>query len=245
MSTQLLAVIMVGSTAMVVVALFMVLWRARTSARESVVAIISGIALAVWAVTAGALASRGSLRQPDTPTIPPIGIVLAVVFVGMALALGFSGTLRRLLTNQKHLIWLNVWRLLGVVFLILMAQGQMPALWALPTGIGDIIVGVAAPWIARGLDTPGGRQRAILFNLFGMLDLIVAVGLGMMTNIGPTQVFHTKPTSVLATNFPLALVPAFLVPLAFVLHVVSLWQLLGGSWRPGLNAIEAAGKTAV
>jgi hypothetical protein len=245
MSTQLLAVIMVGSTAMVVVALFMVLWRARTSARESVVAIISGIALAVWAVTAGALASRGSLRQPDTPTIPPIGIVLAVVFVGMALALGFSGTLRRLLTNQKHLIWLNVWRLLGVVFLILMAQGQMPALWALPTGIGDIIVGVAAPWIARGIDAHGGRQRAVLFNLFGMLDLIVAVGLGMMTNTGPTQVFHTTPTSVLATNFPLALVPGFLVPLGFALHVVSLWQLLGGSWRPGLNAIAAAGKTAV
>ncbi len=53
-----------------------------------------------------------------------------------------------------------------------------------------------------------------------------------MTNPGPAQVFQTTPTSELATQFPLALVPAFLVPLAFTLHVVSLWQLFGGTWVP-------------
>ena len=51
-------------------------------------------------------------------------------------------SLRRLLTNQKNLILLNLWRLVGVVFLVLMVNGQMPALWALPAGIGDVIVGV-------------------------------------------------------------------------------------------------------
>jgi len=35
--------------------------------------------------------------------------------------------LRGLLTNQQHLILLNLWRLVGVVFLALMAGGQMPA----------------------------------------------------------------------------------------------------------------------
>jgi hypothetical protein len=51
-----------------------------------------------------------------------------------------------------------------------------------------------------------------------------------MTSPGPAQVFHTTPTSELATRFPLALVPTFLVPLAWMLHVVSLWQLVAGSW---------------
>jgi hypothetical protein len=116
------------------------------------------------------------------------------------------------------------------VFLVLMAHGQMPALWALPAGIGDVIVGAAAPWIARHLETPEGRRRAVIFTLFGMADLVVAVGLGVMTSPGPAHVFHTTPTSQLATEFPLALVPTFLVPLAFVLHVVSLRQLLGDTW---------------
>jgi len=111
-----------------------------------------------------------------------------------------------------------------------MANGQMPALWALPAGMGDVIVGATAPWIARRVETPRGKRHAIIFALFGMADLVVAVGLGVMTSPGPAHVFRTTPTSELATRFPLALVPTFLVPLAFILHVVSLWQLIGHTW---------------
>jgi hypothetical protein len=63
-----------------------------------------------------------------------------------------------------------------------------------------------------------------------MLDLIVAVGLGITTSEGPLRLFHTVPTSELATRFPLVMVPTFLVPLAFTIHVISLTQLLRGSW---------------
>jgi hypothetical protein len=139
------------------------------------------------------------------------------------------------------LILLNLWRLVGVVFLVLMANGQMPALWALPAGIGDVIVGTTAPWIARHLEMPEGQRRAIIFTLFGMADLVVAVGLGVMTSPGPAHVFRTTPTSELATQFPLALVPTFLVPLAFILHVVSLGQLLGGRWvtQPAVSSVRS------
>lgn len=155
-----------------------------------------------------------------------------------------SPSLRALLANQRHLILLNLWRLVGVVFLMLMANGQMPALWVLPAGIGDVVVGVLAPWIARHVETAAGRRRAILFTLFGMADLVVAVGLGIMTSPGPAQLFHTTPTSELATRFPLVLVPTFLVPLAFMLHVSSLWQLLDRPWvsssRPVISEVRHA-----
>ena len=158
---------------------------------------------------------------------------------GLALFLAISPSLHSLLTNQKNLIRLNVWRLVGAVFLVLMFAGQMPALWALPSGIGDVIVGLAAFSVANRLDRPGGRRLAIIFNLFGLADLVVAIGLGIMTNTGPAQVFHTTPTSELATQFPLALVPTFLVPLAFVLHFVSLWQLFGLTWVREVGVREA------
>jgi hypothetical protein len=241
MSTEWLTILIVGPTAIVVAAIFMVLWQERTSARQSTVAITSGIVLAGWAIAAAVLAARGFFRPPDTQSPPPVGIYLALVLAALALCLAFSKSLRSLLSNQKNLIRLNLWRLVGAVFLILMANGQMPALWALPAGIGDIIVGATAPWVANHFDTPGGRRLAILFNLFGMADLIVAVGLGIMTSPGPTQVFHTSPTSEFATQFPLALVPTFLVPLAFMLHVVSLWQLFGNTWANPSKALEAPG----
>jgi hypothetical protein len=230
MAMFLLGLVIVPLTAVVVTAIFLICWRAARSARESRIAIVTGVTLAGWAVAIALVARRGSLQPPDLTSPPPVGIALALALAGLTACLVLSPSLRGLLTNQHQLILLNLWRLVGAVFLALMANGQMPALWALPAGIGDVIVGVTAPWIARHVETPDGKRRAIVFTLFGMADLIVAVGLGVMTSPGPAQIFQTTPTSELATHFPLALVPTFLVPLAFVLHVVSLWQLLRGSW---------------
>jgi hypothetical protein len=222
---SLLTVAVVVPTAVVVVALFVVLWRERVSSRDARVALTSGAVLAMWAIVTILLARDGAFEQAPGTTVPPVGVALAVALLAMASCLGLSPTLRRLLSRQASLIRLHLWRLEGIVFLVLMAQGRVPPLWALPAGIGDILVAATAPWVARNLETPRGRRRAIVWNLLGMVDLVVAVGLGVMTNPGPAHVFDTAPTSVLLTRFPLVLVPAFLVPLAFTLHVVSLWQL--------------------
>jgi hypothetical protein len=230
MSMTLLTPLVLVTTFAVVVALFAVMWLERRSETEARVATVAGVVLAIWAALACVLAARGFFVQPPAPSPPPVGINLLVVLAGLAAVLAASPSLRRLLTNQKNLIRLNLWRLVGIVFLLLAANHQVPALWALPAGIGDVIVGAAAPWVANGIDSPGGRRRAIVFNVFGIADLVVAIGLGTMTAPGPTQVFHTSPTSELLMQFPMALVPTFLVPLAFTLQVVSLWQLIGGSW---------------
>jgi hypothetical protein len=230
MSVEILTVLIAVPAYAVVLALFWVMWLASRSRRERIVATVAGIALAVWAALATALSLRGAFLQPDQQTAPPVGINLLAALAATAACLALSPSLRRLLSNQKHLIRLNVWRLVGAVFLLLAAHGQVPALWALPAGIGDVLIGATAFWVAGRLDAPGGRRRAIIFNLLGLADLVVAIGLGMATSPGPTGLFHTTPTSALLTRFPLALVPAFLVPLAIMVHVVSLWQLLVGSW---------------
>ena len=225
MSQQLLVALVVIPTALVVIALFAVLWLERTSPRSAWIAGLSGLALAAWAITTAVLASSGSYQPPDTRSPPPVGIQLVTALAVMAACLWLSPTLRGLLRNQKNLIRLNVWRLEGALFLALMFTGQVPALWAIPAGVGDVLIGAAAFWVAARLDAPGGRRRAIVFNVLGLLDLVVAIGLGITTNPGPAQVFHTIPNAELLTRFPLALVPGFLVPLAFMVHFVSLWQL--------------------
>lgn len=50
MSTPVLTLVVLGPTAVVVAALFLVLWRERTSARDARTALLSGGVLAVWAV---------------------------------------------------------------------------------------------------------------------------------------------------------------------------------------------------
>jgi len=232
MFDTLLTLVVLGSTTVVVAAVFAMLWRERTSAHDARIAILTGAALAIWAIVASVLAYRGSFQPNGLENAPPVGIHLIVVLSVLFVSLASSTSLRRMLTRQPSLIRLHLWRLVGIVFLILMSRDQVPALWALPAGIGDILVGVTAPWVARDVDTPRGQRRATIWNLFGLADLIVAVGLGIMTSPGPTQVFRTVPTSEFMTHFPMALVPTFLVPLAFTLHLVSLWQLRGRAWVP-------------
>ena len=217
---------MVIPTGIVVIALFAIMWRERTSSRGARVAAVGGFVLAAWAITTGVLASSGFyLQTPGAQRPPPVGIQLVISLTAMAACLRLSPTLRELLRNRKNLIRLNVWRLLGALFLALMFAGQVPALWAIPAGTGDILIGAAAFWVAARLDEPGGRRRAVVFNLLGLLDLVVAIGLGITTTPGSAQVFHTMPTPEMLTRFPMALVPGFLVPLAFMVHFVSLWQL--------------------
>jgi hypothetical protein len=242
MSTTFLTVIVMGTTVAVVIALFMIMWRERRSDRDGAVALASSGVLASWTALVTVLAMRGGFLSPGSRSVPPVGIALFCVLVGIGAALSMSESLRRLLTSQQSVIRLNVWRVIGVVFLLLLASGEVPAVWALPTAIGDIIVGLTAFWVASQLDSPAGRRRAIIFNLFGLADLVVAIGLGVMTSPGLLNVLRTSPTTELMTRFPMVLVPTFLVPLAIMLHVVSLWQLLGTSWASQPAAALARGR---
>src|SRR2546430_17414 len=186
-SSQWLARLVVVPTAAVVVAMFAVMWRERSSTRTAFVAVIAGAVLAAWAALTVVLALRGFYMPPDTRSPPPVGIQLAIALAGLALFLAISPSLRSLLTNQKNLIRLHVRRLVGAVFLHMLFAGQMPALCVFPSGLGHVIVGLAAFSVANRLDRPGGRRLAIIFNLFGLADLVVAIGLGITTNTGPMR----------------------------------------------------------
>jgi hypothetical protein len=230
MSVELLSALVLVPTAGVVATLFAVMWRERRSADDARTAVIAGGLVAAWAVAASVFAARGGFLQVDSRSVPPVGIAFVSLLVAATVALWRSASLRRLLTNQKNLIRLQVWRLEGAVFLSLMFAGQLPALFALPAGVGDMLVGATAFWVASRIDQPGGKRRAVLFNVLGLTDLIVAVTLGVTTNRGPAQLFLTTPSSTLLTQFPLTLVPTFLVPLVLVLHVISLRQMIDGRW---------------
>ena len=76
MTISILTIAVVLPTALVVVAIFAVLWRERTSRREAVVAIASGVTLAAWATLVAALARRGFFQPAPGARVPPVGIIL-------------------------------------------------------------------------------------------------------------------------------------------------------------------------
>jgi hypothetical protein len=116
-------------------------------------------------------------------------------------------------------------RVVGVVFLVVMALGELPAAFALPAGLGDIAIGLSAPFLARRLRRGEGHGSARRFNLLGILDLVVALSIGFLAGLGPWTPIDVTPTTEPLTLLPLALVPTVAVPTAIALHVMSLAQL--------------------
>lgn len=112
-----------------------------------------------------------------------------------------------------------------MAFVIAMALGELPALFAVPAGFGDIAIGVATPFLAWRLARGTGRKAAVRFSLLGLLDLVVAIGLGALTGIEPARVIEVSPTAGALGDLPLALIPTTVVPLAIALHVTLLARL--------------------
>src|ERR1700730_17640146 len=92
---------------------------------------------------------------------------------------------------QHWLIGVQLYRALGVIFLILYVAGKLLRLLAWPAGLGEDLVGVLAPVVAIAYRR-GPRENPDLvsaWNLFGLVDLIVAVTAGMLSSPSPLQLF--------------------------------------------------------
>src|SRR4030095_6255512 len=115
MSTPVLAILILLPTVAVVVAMYVVMWREATVPRWRSGAVSAGVVLAAWAAVTVIFARGGRYLPPDGNKPPAVAIQLVLAIVLMALCLALSPTLRGLLTNQKNLLRLNVWRLVGAV----------------------------------------------------------------------------------------------------------------------------------
>jgi len=222
-----------GSLGMIGVAfigLHKALLRARWLAAERLraVAVTAGV-LIFWLAATTALAWIGAYRSGGDrlPTIQ-FGILVPIL-IGTVL-IWRSPTVSRIIdaVPQQWLVGIQLYRVLGFVFVVLWIGGRLPGLFALPAGLGDLAVGLLAPLIAwqyaRAPAVNAGRVLA--WNGFGIADLLVALATGFMTAPSPFQVFALDAPNLLIDAFPLVLIPVFLVPLSIVLHLASLTK-----WR--------------
>ena len=122
------------------------------------------------------------------------------------------------------LIAVNTWRIVGVAFLWGMTQGILDPSFAIPAGIGDILIGVTAIPFAIFLwkGYSWSKYAVIVWSVLGIADLVNAVTLGLITN-------PDFSTSTMVT-FPWILIPTVAVPTALVLHVITLYRLR--KWVP-------------
>ena len=184
------------------------------SRQSPVRAAVFAVGWGAWIVVSAILAANDVYRQSAVTAKPWIAIAAGGALIVALLAV----------PRAAIMIWPHTLRVIGVAFLIALALGTLPAVFALPAGLGDIAVGISAPFIARRL-ARGDRTGAVWFNVLGLLDLVVAVSIGFLAGLGPAQLLPVSPSTVEVTLLPLALIPSTAVPLALALHIRSLLRL--------------------
>jgi len=192
-------------------------------------AIFNGAVITVigWAVLVSVLALSGVLADFTPP--PKLPILLTVTFIGVVLV-AFSKTTKEILSTipPQKIIRLQVFRV-GVEILLwaLFTQKLLPVQMTFEGGNLDILSGITAPLIAYYcfVKRSWPVSAAFVWNLLclGLLTNIVATAILSMPT--PFRVFMNEPANTIVTQFPYALLPTFLVPLAYGLHFFSLLQI--------------------
>jgi hypothetical protein len=122
------------------------------------------------------------------------------------------------------LVAAQTYRIFGIAFLWGMTQGLLDPAFAIPAGIGDILIGVTAIPFAIFLwkGYSWSKYSVVVWSVLGIADLVNAITLGLITN--------SDLGSPMVTTFPWILVPTVGVPLALALHGVVLYRLR--KWVP-------------
>ena len=197
-----------------------------TSGRATVL-----VALGAWFALVLAIGATGAL-SPVAGGPPALGLTVVLPVVALIWAYFGLPSVRTAMAAMPlpGLIALHAIRLLGFTFIVLYAEGRLPAPFAPSAGWGDVFIGATALPLAWAVAQFGARVRplALLWNALGVADLVIALTLGPLSAPGPLQVFVGPPDSSPMTTLPWLIIPAFLVPCLMFLHVVIFTRLAGG-----------------
>ncbi|HEX3966262.1 MAG TPA: hypothetical protein VHZ03_58065 [Trebonia sp.] len=211
-------------------------------ARAALLAGGAAVLFGGWFTASAVIAGHGWYRTRLGHGVPWMPVAV-IGFFGLLLALRRIPVIARALAAPGTAARLELPHSFraaeGTAFLILMGLGHLPALFALPAGLGDIAAGLAAPLVATRLAHGRGRRAALWHNAFGMTDLVVALTLGTLTGF---QLVNVAPPGSLISELPLALIPTAAVPLLFALHVTSVPALARAprTPRPATAPLAAA-----
>ena len=178
-----------------------------------------------WGALLVAVSATHVFEQASEPGVPTVAFGVAppliIGLLGWSLMPGLRRSLMQIPTSV--LTALNIGRVLGVFFIILQYQGRLSAPFAPSAGWGDVATGLLAIPLSILLFQMNGRPSgyARAWNAFGVLDLLVAVGLGIASSPDASfRIFDAAPGTAVMGTLPWVLIPTVLVPFYLAIHLI-------------------------
>ena len=191
------------------------------------------IGLAWFALIMASVLS-GSFYAPagERPLTMLLAVVMPPVIFGAAYFNIIAFKKWVLALDMRHLILLHSWRMIGFGFVFLYFHDRLPALFALPAGLGDGMAAIGAVFLGIALYERASSistKRVFLWNTFGLVDFFVAVSMGILTRTGDVFYFDGPVSSDIMGSFPLGLIPGFAVPFYVITHLIIFAKLRHGN----------------
>ncbi len=183
--------------------------------------------LALTIISSSGTGAFSALINNDAVIIDVASITLGLM-AGL-LPLIVSPYFRRvvLAIPEKWVVGLQAIRIGGYAFLALADMKLLPAVFALPAGYGDVTAGLLAVGIVFLLSGRKSYARPLAFawSAFGLLDLVNAEVSGFI-NLTPFLARLGAAGVPLGYFQYVMIIPTFIVPILFSLHIYFLYQLL-------------------
>jgi hypothetical protein len=182
------------------------------------------LVLLAWLAAAVAVGRGGLLASAPGPAIPLVNFGLTALSLSLLASIP-SARAWAAGVSLRPLVAYHLVRFVGLAFLAFAVAGRLPAAWAVKAAWGDIAVAILAGLVAMfALPVVSIRRWLVVFlwNAVGFADIVFVLATGI-----PIAVRNVTTMSPLR-EWPLVLLPTFVVPLILVTHVVVFARLFRG-----------------
>ena len=183
--------------------------------------------LTAWILLLGILSINGFFS--NFSALPPRLAFPLLLPLPVILYISYSAGGRELLRRipLHWLIYLQTFRIVvEIVLWWAVKEGSLPVQMSFEGRNFDLLTGLLALPVGYYCFVKKSWPSwvALLYNIMGLLLLINAVAIAVLSMPTPLRVFHNEPSTTLLAQVPYIYLPGLLVPLAYTLHIFSLRQ---------------------
>lgn len=193
-------------------------------------ALLVALLLVGWLAAMGVLATRGFFAALMTRFPPPLALALVPPWITLLCCVAVPALRRYLIrTPLTWLIGFQVFRVgIEYVLWLLHHQGEMPRAMTFEGQNIDLVVGATAPLIAVLVARPRSWTPllALVWNVLALLILFNTIRVAFQSVPGVFYKTSMQPPNTIVGQFPFIWLPAFVVPVAALGHLLAIAQVL-------------------
>lgn len=188
-----------------------------------------GTGVLAWMALLTALASVGFFAQWDVlpPPFMPMFPITLIAMLWWSRSASFQTLINRI--PRHYPVYLQAFRIwIEVVLWQLFLEEILPEQMTFEGLNWDVLTGLSALGMGFLLAKTGLRYRklAIAWNVMGLILVTTIVTIAVLSTPTSFRFFTEGPANEVIAHWPFVWLPGFVVPVAYLLHLISIKQLL-------------------